>query len=172
MNSLLIHRRIRRMSERSLPAVPWEPPGWIPKLDVPPEAKEAWGRIEASQARGRKRAALRLVACGWTYRQAANECGYSDHRDLYRDAKRFGLLDVHRQQLVDYGKCDSCHTSFSNWKDLEFDHNTQSRFSLEGAHATVACSRCHLPMKVADGSEVVQYKPLGRECVDCHEIDK
>ncbi len=79
--------------------------------------------------------------------------------------------DIHRGQFQKDGTlCSACHPSFDTWSKLSFDHNTMSRFALEGVHASVACSRCHLSVKVPDGAEIIQYKPLGVECRDCHEI--
>lgn len=78
--------------------------------------------------------------------------------------------DVHRGQFADYGACETCHTSFTYWHHIQFDHDTQSRFPLRGVHASVSCNRCHVPIELEDGSKIVQYKPLGRECRDCHEI--
>ena len=40
-----------------------------------------------------------------------------------------------------------------------------------GNHLGVACSQCHRPVVLEDKTVVVQYKPLGRECRDCHDID-
>ena len=77
--------------------------------------------------------------------------------------------DVHRGQLGG-AACGSCHTSFATWSEVRFDHQTQSRFKLEGVHARTACDRCHVPVTLSDGSTIVQYKPLGRECTDCHDM--
>ncbi len=38
--------------------------------------------------------------------------------------------------------CAICHTT-TNWPGATFDHNTQTKFPLTGAHVNVACS--HLP---------------------------
>ena len=80
--------------------------------------------------------------------------------------------DSHRGQFVDSdnGDCGACHNSFTEWKQIQFDHNTQSRFPLLGVHARLECSRCHVPAALGDGTEVVQFKPLGRECGDCHDV--
>jgi hypothetical protein len=93
------------------------------------------------------------------YRGTSTECS-SCHRD------------VHRGQFRDGGPaaCSSCHRSFTRWQDIDFDHDTGSRFPLRGAHARVSCSRCHQEVALEDGSRVVQYRPLGTECRDCHEI--
>lgn len=80
--------------------------------------------------------------------------------------------DVHRGQFQAGGetRCDSCHSSTKDWRQIQFDHNTQSRFALDGVHAKLSCGDCHFRVKLPDGTEIVQYKPLGRECKDCHEI--
>ena len=82
--------------------------------------------------------------------------------------------DVHRGQFEHYASCSVCHTSQDDWHDYQFDHNTQSRFPLEGAHVDVACASCHrpVPFEGREGdSTFIQYRPLGRDCRDCHEID-
>jgi len=81
-------------------------------------------------------------------------------------------IDSHRGQFSKEGgtKCSSCHRSFDSWKSLVFNHNSMSRFPLEGAHAVAACERCHRPIRLPDGTAVVQYKPIGIDCSNCHEI--
>lgn len=64
-------------------------------------------------------------------------------------------------------ECQRCHTP-EGWKKLDFDHNRDSRFVLDGAHIKVACGECHKPEERPDGKTVVVYKPLGMECADCH----
>ena len=80
--------------------------------------------------------------------------------------------DIHRGQFAAGGQteCAACHGSFTSWEDVSFDHDSGSRFPLAGVHARVACSRCHPQVELEDGARVVHYKPLGRECRDCHEI--
>jgi hypothetical protein len=77
--------------------------------------------------------------------------------------------DIHQDQFVTAGvtRCEQCHSP-KGWKALTFDHNTQSRFKLLGAHAKVPCAGCHKPETV-DMVEFVRYKPLGVLCVDCHD---
>lgn len=79
--------------------------------------------------------------------------------------------DNHRGQFADYAGCESCHTSDETWLSVDFDHERQSRFKLTGAHAKLLCSSCHLPTSQEDGSEFIQYKPLGIECRSCHEVE-
>ena len=65
--------------------------------------------------------------------------------------------DAHAGQFAEK-KCEDCHTVIG-WKDLTFNHNKQSRYPLEGKHASVQCEKCHLG-KV--------WKPLKEECIACH----
>jgi len=80
--------------------------------------------------------------------------------------------DVHRAQFLRKGevRCDRCHLAGGGWSDLEFDHNRMSRFPLDKTHVRVACASCHLPVPQPDKSRVIGYRPIGRECRDCHEI--
>lgn len=59
-------------------------------------------------------------------------------------------------------ECDDCHLDHG-WtaEDLLFDHQTMSRYPLDGRHREVACAKCHEEMK--------RFKPLETTCVTCHE---
>lgn len=63
--------------------------------------------------------------------------------------------------------CIKCHESPVSFKALSFDHNLESRFPLDEAHEKVACAGCHT---AAETKEVVRYRPLSMECVDCHGV--
>ena len=71
----------------------------------------------------------------------------------------------HREDDVHHGRegtrCDKCHNERGWSRDVLVDHNA-TRFPLTGAHARVACMRCHV-------SRVL--KEVKRECVGCHERD-
>jgi hypothetical protein len=67
----------------------------------------------------------------------------------------------------DGGACQACHGLDSFRPAARFDHAALKNFPLTGAHAQVACARCH-PVKQADGRPVVAYRPLPRRCQDCH----
>jgi hypothetical protein len=79
--------------------------------------------------------------------------------------------DPHAGQFLIGGviDCARCHKS-TTFKDLSFRHNFDSRFPLGKAHANVACDECHKPTRIGN-VEVVRYRPLGRECADCHSAD-
>jgi hypothetical protein len=55
--------------------------------------------------------------------------------------------------------CVACHTTMA-WHPAAFDHNT-SAFPLTGAHAAVACTRCHTS----------GYKGTPVQCYSCHQQD-
>jgi hypothetical protein len=78
--------------------------------------------------------------------------------------------DVHLKQFSK--NCDACHTTrgFSG-AALKFNHQTDSFFTLQGKHASLACQKCHKKTRATFPSgpgEAVLYKPLAKECVSCH----
>ncbi len=86
--------------------------------------------------------------------------------------------DVHRGQFTQNEKQDSnpdaqrrcgrCHNSTEDWTAGRFDHNRDARFALEGVHVGLACSACHPAVRQRDGQDVIQYRPRGIRCEDCH----
>ncbi len=71
--------------------------------------------------------------------------------------------DIHKSELGD--NCLRCHSNQS-WKisDMVQKHQ-QTRFTLLGKHATVACEACH-----ASASNF-QYKGVSATCIGCHRQD-
>src|SRR5262245_50692578 len=65
-----------------------------------PNSEDSEKAIAVLACTERMRAALRLVAEGTPYREAAEQAGYRDHREVYRWAKKAGLVEVHTKQLV------------------------------------------------------------------------
>lgn len=80
--------------------------------------------------------------------------------------------DIHRGQFRENGRqdCERCHSSTEVWTTDRFEHNRDARFTLEGVHVDLACSACHPSVRQPDGQNVVQYRPLGTRCEDCHGI--
>jgi Cytochrome c7 and related cytochrome c len=79
--------------------------------------------------------------------------------------------DPHAGQFVKSGKpenCELCHNT-QHWKPSIFNHETQSTFSLKGAHEKVECELCHTGHRNIDGKRVVFYKPTPRDCASCHQ---
>lgn len=111
------------------------------------------------------------------------------HGDLSCDACHTGKLeqalpvtcgqchasdDLHRGQLGE--RCESCHVSTSWVAELRFDHDITS-FPLIGAHAGIACQRCHATVAFHDadgncischGDSDVHRGALGEQCDSCH----
>ena len=75
--------------------------------------------------------------------------------------------DAHFAQLG--AECARCHTSEA-FTPSTFRHDDArfTTFSLDGRHASVKCAGCHPVIEVAPGRKVTRYKPLRRECEDCH----
>ena len=81
--------------------------------------------------------------------------------------------DTHRGSMGQL--CQTCHTTTA-WKPSTFDHNT-SAFKLTGAHASAACSRCHVngvfkgtPSNcyACHASKDTHKGTLGQTCQSCH----
>lgn len=79
--------------------------------------------------------------------------------------------DVHQGQFRprrDRGACDGCHGSEAWRPAARFDHERDSRFKLEGAHARVACAACHTTVRGAGGRRLIRYRGVPMECASCH----
>ncbi len=63
--------------------------------------------------------------------------------------------------------CSTCRTT-DDWTPTEFDHNSYSNFSLEGAHEEVACKQCHSEQRDVGGPAVTIYRGTPRACEACH----
>ena len=80
--------------------------------------------------------------------------------------------DIHLKQFAvnDSTNCANCHAS-TGWKDVNFNHETQSRFSLTGAHQRVQCAVCHLREGIGESS-FIRFKPIETRCESCHTKKK
>lgn len=110
------------------------------------------------------------VACGTCHVPASD--GLLKGTVVYRSTARECAqchADVHVGQLAVEGRtdCAKCHSP-SGFKEVRFDHNTQTSFPLQGKHARTDCARCH-PSATVNGAEVTRYKPVSQECLGCHE---
>ena len=77
--------------------------------------------------------------------------------------------DPHQGQFARAGgavACDRCHTTDS-LKASKFDHGRDTAYRLDGAHARIACTKCHRP-ETRNGVAFVRYKPLPTTCRGCH----
>jgi hypothetical protein len=80
--------------------------------------------------------------------------------------------DVHANQFASRPEatdCSSCHDAV-RWKPSQFDHNTRTRYPLDGAHKDVPCLDCHKLTQEVAGKTVVYYKPTPTKCEDCHGV--
>lgn len=80
-------------------------------------------------------------------------------------------VDPHAGQFRVAGKtdCARCHESGAE-RHLDFDHERDARFALGEQHRDLDCASCHEPLELADGREVVRYRPLPITCVECHGV--
>jgi hypothetical protein len=83
-------------------------------------------------------------------------------------------IDVHRGQFSKNKQvvCGECHSNYDRWTADQFNHDRDSTFILDKAHAKVECAACHPSVAQPDGQPVVQYKPLSSKCEDCHGFQK
>jgi hypothetical protein len=98
-------------------------------------------------------------ASGRTWRAALGERCSDCHVDPHA-----GQFDARGEN-----RCSQCHTDATE-SFLAFNHDRDSRFPLREQHADVACAACHKTWTSPEGDEVVRYRPLGIECVDCHGV--
>lgn len=75
-------------------------------------------------------------------------------------AQCHGIEDAHAGR---YGsKCETCHAS-ERWKPATFDHDTSTKFALQGEHRKVSCDSCHTGNLYTD--------KLAASCSSCHNKD-
>ena len=130
---------------------------------------EGWNTIKFDHA---------LTAFPLEGRHKDVECGKCHYKEENNIGKIFRFVsldskceschdDVHMGQFTENGKsnCIGCHT-FNNWKPEKFDHN-KTRFSIEGAHQKLECSRCH-PVITKGSNHYIKYKLEDFRCASCH----
>ena len=101
--------------------------------------------------------------------------GSTELRALRFDSKaracRDCHTDAHRGQFAarrDKGACESCHGFASFVPASKFDHDRDSAFRLQGAHAHTPCAACHRETPAAGGTVVITYRPTPTRCASCH----
>ena len=97
------------------------------------------------------------------------ECKKCHETMRYKDAPRDCYAchkkdDKHKQ--VFGTRCESCHNTRA-WTTWSFNHDTQTKYRLEGSHVKVTCESCH--KQVAPSGK--DAAPLGSACVTCHRKD-
>ena len=105
-------------------------------------------------------------------------CHKLQKRPNGKAVRRFAFSTVHCETChrdVHFGQftrskplknCENCHT-VSEWQGLVFNHEKDSRFPLQGAHRTVACSGCHKKVKVKK-RRFILYRQVPMHCENCH----
>ena len=92
---------------------------------------------------------------------------------IYRPLKT-GCLDCHKDiHLGQFKKaCEQCHsTAGFDQGTLGFDHQKDSSYKLEAAHAPLKCEACHKKESAVfpgGTGEAVRYRPISADCVSCH----
>ncbi|HSD62274.1 MAG TPA: hypothetical protein VLB50_00690 [Ignavibacteriaceae bacterium] len=107
------------------------------------------------------------VSCGECHYKV-EDTGNKKFRFVSLSSKCEGChKDVHYGQFIENGNsdCERCHI-FDSWKPEKFNHNS-TRFSLEGAHQKLACSRCH-PVITENNNQFIKYKLDDFKCAACH----
>jgi len=64
--------------------------------------------------------------------------------------------------------CQKCHNN-NSWKKSTFDHNKDTKFTLQGTHKKLHCDACHLPNTLKNVDHKNAIKDV-RECYSCHQL--
>jgi hypothetical protein len=84
------------------------------------------------------------------------------------DATGAGAADGEGARAARRAKgCGDCHGT-ATFRLPAPDHAALAGWPLEGAHATVPCARCHVPVALPGGGETRLYRPLDPDCAACH----
>ncbi|MBI2376834.1 MAG: hypothetical protein HYV07_22740 [Deltaproteobacteria bacterium] len=101
------------------------------------------------------------------YRGTPTSCS-ACHTDEHRGQLEPPPADARAEPSWLKTACARCHSTTA-WKPATFSHDDPrfTTYVLEGAHAKLKCSSCHL----ADGSPTsrfIRYRGLSRTCARCH----
>lgn len=89
-----------------------------------------------------------------TFKEASKECNSCHRKD-----------DQEKGHKGRYGaKCETCHTD-RGWKEIHFDHDKETKYTLRDKHEKVKCDSCHSPAKP------LYKQSLSMKCVACHRKD-
>lgn len=129
------------------------------------------------------RGAHRAVPCAACHRELGTRTAVNGRRTLrgevvasleFRDERRKCAechSSPHGDQFAnrrDHGACESCHGEEAFAPAAKFDHDRDSAFKLEGAHAKVPCGSCHATVREHGDSRII-YRPISARCESCHE---
>jgi hypothetical protein len=129
------------------------------------------------RARYKLEGAHRAAPCFACHQELAKPAGPSEKRSLSFAIAGRDCRDCHQSphgnqfdRNKDGGACESCHDLERFKPASRFDHNRLKTFTLEGAHAKVACEKCHPSVKTG-GKRMTLYRPVSGRCEDCHAND-
>lgn len=90
----------------------------------------------------------------------------SCHKDIHLwgglVSNKFGNLE----------KCQTCHNERKFKEGINFNHNLDTRFKIDGKHIGLVCLKCHLNSipENKDSPRIYQFKELEKDnCVICHK---
>ena len=100
-----------------------------------------------------------------TGKHADVKCAECHKKNIYTDTPRDCLAchkkdDKHKGQFG--AKCETCHDAKS-WKNITFNHDTDTKYALVGKHRTTKCESCH--------TGALYQQKLSTGCIDCHRKD-
>jgi hypothetical protein len=126
----------------------WKGAGWF-------DHKEARFRLEGAHVKVECRKCHPLAASQTVAKFKGSS--FSDCAPCHRDPHSGAFKS----------SCRSCHHSQASWKShnapATFKHST-TKFPLEGKHATISCSACHIGN---DFAKAISFT----NCADCHKKD-
>ena len=111
----------------------------------------------------------RLTRFPLTGRHVPAACKTCHQSARYKDAPRDCLgchqkEDKHKQKFG--ALCENCHNTRA-WLLWDFNHDTKTKYRLDGKHVKVGCESCH-KQEAPKGKAAAA---LGSDCVTCHRSD-
>ena len=97
---------------------------------------------------------------------ATLSCDDCHSSDPFSDGLQINCYSCHAESDNHKGHfgeaCETCHVT-EDWKQIAFDHDTDTNHPLNGAHETIKCEECHV--------EPIFVVKLQSDCLACHEDD-
>jgi hypothetical protein len=99
-------------------------------------------------------------------KHATTKCKDCHATPRYKDAPRdcYGCHKKEDTHKLKFGvSCEVCHNA-RNWKIWDYDHAKRAKYVLDGAHAPLACEKCHT-QPAPKGKNAAE---TGNTCIACH----
>jgi hypothetical protein len=97
----------------------------------------------------------------------SSRCESCHTGQLFRDKTPTDCFACHKKDDTHKGRlgtqCQECHNA-RDWKIWDFDHDTRTRFKLDGGHVGLDCYACH---KTPMDKKIT----VSSACVSCHKKD-